>query len=216
MKKVIEQKPKDLLTDDELALLQKVIEEPIDIAGIKDIFLSNPSKQMLKVLAESEDIILVTYRQQEEFRFPLYFSHDDYVDELKELGPPDIIEHGLFKGEGVRYWRLCNPQGVKVFDQTGEYLLGCVINISTSGMFMLSTDEQYDYIYANMQVDDYINFYLKIPHLGFHLISANIVRIESDYLNKKGLALNFKVNQDLGAVLHEYIMDKHDTKSNVI
>lgn len=212
MAKIIEQRPKDLLTQDEIDLLHKVIEQPIDVELMADILVSHASKQMLRVLAESDDIMLVAHKQQKEFRFPLYLSSDNYTDELKELGPPDIIEHCGLDSDIGRFWRLSNPKGLKVFDKTGELLLGCIINISTSGMFMLCTDEQYDYITDIMQAGDNLTFYLKIPARGFHLLSAHIVRIESETDDKKGLALNFDVDDRLAHVLHEYIVDEYDPK----
>lgn len=212
MNKMIEQRPKDLLTQDEIDLLHEVIEQPIDIEVMADILVSHASKQMLKVLAESDDIMLVVHKQQKEFRFPLYLSRDKYADELKELGPPDIIEHSDVDNDIGRFWRLSNPKGLRVFDESGELLLGCIINISTSGMFMLCSDEQYDYITNIMQAGDNLTFYLKIPARGFHLLSAHLVRIESDTDDKKGLALNFDVDESLALVLHEYIVDEYDPK----
>lgn len=213
MVKIIGQQVKDLLTQNEIDLLHEVIEDPIDIEVMADILVSHASKQMLKALAESDDIMLVACKQQKELRFPLYLSRDKYADELKELGPPDIIEHNGLDTETGRFWRLLNPKGLKVFDEAGDILLGCIINISTSGMFMLCTDQQYDYISNIMQIGDNLTFYLKIPARGFHLLSANIVRLESETENKKGLALNFDIDENLAHALHEYIAEEHEPKT---
>jgi len=197
----------DILTQDELNLLQEVIENQADDAN-REVFISHISKQMLNVLAQSDDIVLVTQSQQKEFRFPMYFISDGYSDELKELGPPDIIDHN--GGEG-RYWRLPDPEGLKIFDPQGEALLGAVLNISTSGLFMLCSAQQFSSIDFNLKKGDRVNFYLKIPQRGFHLVGAEVVRIENENNNGKGLALNFDIDNDLALILYNYIIEKHDS-----
>lgn len=197
----------DILTDEELSLLQEVIDSEVE-HGSHDIFISHISKQLLNVLAQSDDIALVTQHQQEEFRFPLYLTNDGYSEELKELGPPDIIDH---KGGDGRYWRFSAPKGLKIFDLKGEVLLGTVVNISTSGLFMLCSAQQFTTIDFNLKEQDNLRFYLKIPERGFHLVDAKVVRIESEHNNAKGLALNFEVNNALALILHDYIIEKHDS-----
>mgnify|MGYP000916803194 CR=1 FL=1 len=179
----------DILTQDELNLLQEVIESQADDVS-REVFISHISKKMLNVLAQSDDIVLVTQSEQKEFRFPLYLVSDGYSDELKELGPPDIIDH---KGGEGRYWRLSDPKGLKIFDPQGEVLLGAVLNISTSGLFMLCSAQQFSSIDFNLKKGDRVNFYLKIPQRGFHLVKANVVRIENENNNSKGLELNFDI-----------------------
>ncbi|SGY98879.1 PilZ domain-containing protein [Moritella viscosa] len=197
----------DILTQDELNLLQEVIESQADDVS-REVFISHISKKMLNVLAQSDDIVLVTQSEQKEFRFPLYLVSDGYCDELKELGPPDIIDH---KGGEGRYWRLSDPKGLKIFDPQGEVLLGAVLNISTSGLFMLCSAQQFSSIDFNLKKGDRVNFYLKIPQRGFHLVKANVVRIENENNNSKGLALNFDIDNDLALILHNYIIEKHDS-----
>ncbi|MDX2320410.1 MAG: PilZ domain-containing protein [Moritella sp.] len=193
----------DILTQDELNLLQEVIDSQVDHDS-NDVYISDISKQLLNVLAQSDDIVLVAQHQQEEFRFPLYLIRD----ELKELGPPDIIDH---KGGGGRYWRLSDPKGLKIFDPKGEVLLGAVINISTSGLFMLCSEQQFSSLDFNLKEKSHLRFYLKIPQRGFHLVDAIIVRIESEPNNTKGLALNFDINNELALILHDYIIEEHDS-----
>ena len=197
----------DILTKDELNLLQEVIDSQVD-HDCNDVFISDISKQLLNVLAQSDDIVLIAQNQLEEFRFPLYLMSAGYCDELKELGPPDIIDH---KGGGGRYWRFADPKGLKIFDPKGEVLLGAVINISTSGLFMLCSDQQFSSIDFNLKEGDSLCFYLKIPQRGFHLVDAKVVRIESENDNAKGLALNFDINNKLALTLHDYIIEKHDS-----
>ena len=149
------------------------------------------------MLSHADDIVLVAQNQQEEYRFPLYFTNAGYSDELKELGPPDIIDH---KGGGGRYWRLAAPKGLKIFDPKGEALLGVVVNISTSGLFMLCSAQQFSAIDFDLKEGDNLRFYLKIPQRGFHLVDAKVVRIESEHNNTKGLALNFDINNELALI----------------
>ncbi|PKH07611.1 PilZ domain-containing protein [Moritella sp. Urea-trap-13] len=196
-------KVSDVLTQDELNLLQEVIDSQIE-HGCNDIVISDISKQLLNVLAQSADIVLVAQRQQEEFRFPLYLISD----ELKELGPPDIIDH---KGGGGRYWRFADPKGLKIFDHKGDVLLGVVSNISTSGLFMLCSEQQFLSSGFNLKEGANMRFYLKIPQRGFHLVDAIVVRIESEKNNVKGLALKFNINDELTLILHDYIIEKHDS-----
>ncbi|QUM74868.1 PilZ domain-containing protein [Moritella sp. 24] len=197
----------DILTEDELNLLQEVIDSQADDTS-QDVSISHISKQMLNVLAQSDDIVLVAQNEKEEFRFPLYLLSDGYSDELKELGPPDIIDH---KGGEGRYWRLSDPKGLKVFDHQGEIVLGVVMNISTSGLFMHCSAEQLLSIDLNLKKGDSLHFYLKIPQRGFHLVNANVVRIENENNHAKGLALNFDINNELALILHNYIIEKHDS-----
>lgn len=211
-KKKADLQPDDLLTKDELTLLKEVIDQSITTDDMANIFVAHASKQMLKVIAESEEITLVTHNKQEEFRFPLYLNKDSYTEELKELGPPDIIEHGVFEGEGGRFWRASDPIGLKIYDLEGEYLLGCVVNISTSGMFMLSDEKQFNYIEKHLEREDKLKFYLKVPQRGFHLVSAQIVRVEESEQQQKGLALNFDIDNELAVILHSYIMEQHDAE----
>jgi len=199
-------KVSDVLTQDELNLLQEVIDSQDD-DDHHDVFISHISKQMLSRLTYSDDIVLVTSHQQEEFRFPLYLVSDGFNGELKELGPPDIIDQNGSEG---RYWRLADPQGLKIFDPQGERLLGAVMNISTSGLFMLCSAQQFSSIDFNLKDGDNLRFYLKIPQRGFHLVEARVVRIESEHDNGKGLALNFDINNELALILHDYIIEKHD------
>jgi len=203
---------KDILTQDELNLLQEVIDSQSENDEIRDVFISHVSKQMLNILAQSEDILLVTHNKHEEFRFPLYLVSDGYHDELKELGPPDIIDHN---GTEERYWRLADPEGVKIFDPEGEKTLGAVLNISTSGLFMQSSPKQFEFMDLNMKEGESLNFYLKIPNRGFHLVSAKIVRIENERNHYKGLALNFDINNELALMLHDYIIEKHDSMNEL-
>ncbi|MFT7681687.1 MAG: hypothetical protein ACI935_001155 [Moritella dasanensis] len=198
-------KVSDVLTQDELNLLQEVIDSQ-DVDEHHDVFISHISKQMLSQLTESDDIVLVTSNQQDEFRFPLYMVSDGFHGELKELGPPDIIDHNGSEG---RYWRLADPEGLKIFDPQGEKSLGAVMNISTSGLFMLCSPQQFALMNLNVQEQDNLSFYLKIPNRGFHLVNATVVRIERDSQNYQGLALNFDINNELALILHDYIMEKH-------
>ncbi|MFT5806578.1 MAG: hypothetical protein ACI9LG_000848 [Moritella dasanensis] len=200
-------KVSDVLTQDELNLLQEVIDSQ-DVDEHHDVFISHISKQMLSQLTESDDIVLVTSNQQDEFRFPLYLVSDGFHVELKELGPPDIIDHNGSEG---RYWRLADPEGLKIFDPQGEESLGAVMNISTSGLFMLCSPQQFALMNLNVQEQDNLSFYLKIPNRGFHLVNATVVRIERDSQNYQGLALNFDINNELALILHDYIMEKHST-----
>lgn len=200
-------KVSDVLTQDELNLLQEVIDSQ-DVDEHHDVFISHISKQMLSQLTESDDIVLVTSNQQDEFRFPLYLVSDGFHVELKELGPPDIIDHNGSEG---RYWRLADPEGLKIFDPQGEKSLGAVMNISTSGLFMLCSPQQFALMNLNVQEQDNLSFYLKIPNRGFHLVNATVVRIERDSQNYQGLALNFDINNELALILHDYIMEKHST-----
>lgn len=202
---------KDVLTEDELNLLQEVIDSEVESVS-HDVFIPHISKQMLSAIANSDEIVLVTQNQEEEFRFPLYLLSDGYSDELKELGPPDIIDH---KGGEGRYWRLSEPKGLKIFDQQGEMLLGAVMNISTSGLFMLCSAQQFSSIDFNLEKGDDLDFYLKIPQRGFHLVRAKVVRIESEDHNRKGLALNFDIDNELALILHNYIIEKHDLQHDI-
>jgi len=200
-------KVSDILTKDELNLLQEVIDSQAEDTS-PDVFISHISKQMLNVLALSDDIVLVAQHQQKEFRFPLYLVHDGYNEELKELGPPDIIDHCGAEG---RYWRLSDPKGVKLLDRQGEVLLGTVVNISTSGLFMSCSSKQFAFVNGEMKDGDQLNCYLKIPQRGFHLVRAKVVRIESEVDHYRGLALNFDIGDDLALILHNYIIEKHDS-----
>lgn len=195
-------KVSDVLTQDELNLLQEVIDSQ-DVDEHHDVFISDISKQLLNVLAQSADIVLVAQREHEEFRFPLYLLND----ELKELGQPDILDH---KGGGGRYWRFAEPKGLKIFDRKGDVLLGVVSNISTSGLFMLCSEQQLTLSGINLKEGANLRFYLKIPQRGFHLVDATVVRIESEKNNVKGLALKFNINAELTLILHDYIIEQHD------
>lgn len=197
----------DILTKAELDLLHEVINSQADEGG-HDIVIADMSKQLLHVLAQADDIVLIAQHQLEVFRFPLYLVNDGYTEELKELGPPEIIDHN--GGDG-RYWRLSDPQGLKIFDPQGEKLLGVVMNISTSGLFMLCNEQQFSALGLNLQEGDSLCFYLKIPQRGFHLVDAKVVRIESEHNNGKGLALKFDINSKLALILHNYIIDNHDS-----
>lgn len=201
----------DILTKEELDLLQDVIDSHVDESG-NDIFIADMSKQLLHVLAQADDIVLIAQHQLEVFRFPLYLMNDGYTEELKELGPPDIIDHS--GGDG-RYWRLSDPKGLKIFDPQGEALLGDVMNISTSGLFMLCNEQQLSALALNLKEGDSLRFYLKIPQRGFHLVDAKVVRIESENNNGKGLALNFEINNELALILHNYIIDNHDSQHEI-
>ena len=202
-------KVSDVLTQDELNLLQEVIDSQDDDEH-HDVFISHISKQMLSRLTDSDDIVLVTSNQKEEFRFPLYLVSDGFHGELKELGPPDIIDHNGSEG---RYWRLADPRGVKIFDPQGETLLGAVMNISTSGLFMLCSAQQFSSIDFNLKDGDNLRFYLKIPQRGFHLVEARVVRIKNEHNHGKGLALNFDINNELELILHDYIIERHDSSN---
>lgn len=193
----------DVLSQDELNLLQEVIESQAEHSS-NDITMLDISKQLLNILAQSSDIVLVAQREQEEYRFPLYLLND----ELKELGLPDIIDH---KGGGGRYWRFAAPKGLKIFDHKGDVLLGVVSNISTSGLFMLCSEQQLASSGLNLKEGGNLRFYLKIPQRGFHLVDATVVRIESEKNNIKGLALKFNINAELTLILHDYIIEQHDT-----
>ena len=205
----------DLLTKDELDLLQEAIEQPSGADGFGDLVIADVSKQMINVLLQSDDIVLVAHKQQEEFRFPLYLVSNGYTDELKELGPPDIIDHGRLEGLEGRYWRLADPKGVKVFDQRGEVILGCVMNISTSGLYIRCSEQQFEFIDLYRQAGDHLNFYLKIPSRGFHLVFSTIVRVETISQGQKGLALNFGLDKELALILHDYIVENHDSSNEL-
>jgi hypothetical protein len=195
-------KVSDILSQDELNLLQEVIESQAEHSR-NDIAILDISKQLLNILAQSSDIVLIAQREQEEYRFPLYLLND----ELKELGLPDIIDH---KGGGGRYWRFSAPKGLKIFDHKGDVLLGIVSNISTSGLFMLCSEQQLASSGLNLKEGANLRFYLKIPQRGFHLVDATVVRIESEKNNIKGLALKFNINAELTLILHNYIVEQHD------
>ncbi|QFI39463.1 PilZ domain-containing protein [Moritella marina ATCC 15381] len=196
-------KVSDILSQDELNLLQEVIDNQVE-HGSNDISMSDISKQLLNVLAQSSDIMLVAQREQEEYRFPLYLLDD----ELKELGQPDIIDH---KGGGGRYWRFSAPKGLKIFDHKGDVLLGVVSNISTSGLFMQCSALQFTSSGINLTEGANLRFYLKIPQRGFHLVDATVVRVEIEKNNIKGLALKFNINDELTLILHDYIIEQHDS-----
>lgn len=199
-------KAKSVLNEEELKLLKQVIEEPSGTDAADDLVVSQVSTQMLNTLLQSDDITLVAHHDQKEFRFPLYLVSEGYNRELKELGPPDIIDHG---GREDRYWRVSKPVGVKVFDEQGECLLGSVMNLSSSGLFMQCGENQRDHIDDRMQAGDALQFYLKIPNRGFHLVSAKVVRIESDQEESTGFAVNFDIDKALESILHDFILQEH-------
>ncbi len=204
-------KAQSVLNEEELKLLKQVIEEPSDTDAAEDLVLSQVSTQMLDTLLLSEDIMIVAHHDQQEFRFPLYLVSEGYNKELKELGPPDIIDHG---GKEDRYWRVSKPVGVKVFDEQGEILLGSVVNISSSGLFMQCGEAQRDHIDDSIQSGGTLRFYLKIPHRGFHLVSAKVVRIESEQKESTGFAVNFDIDKALESILHDFILQEHAAGRN--
>ena len=202
-------KTSDLLTAEELQLLQQIIEQPNDDNGA-ELSITHASLQLLNALSHAEEISLVCIRQKEEQRFPFYFVSDGFSLQVKELGPADIIDHGMLTGLEGRYWRLDEPDGVKILDQQGENQLGSVVNISTSGLYIHCNPSQFQHIEQSKAGNDVLAFYLKVPNRGFHLIRAKIVRVESLFRQCKGLALSFAVDDQVALILHSYIIEKYD------
>ena len=131
-----------LLTRDELAFLQEVLDEPSPSAGSEVSRLvvdSSPAiRALVASLGEGAHFTVEAQVNGQRLSFPLHLTRDDLETVQVQLDIPQIYEKGVVE----RPWRATLPSPLALVDRAGQASGLSVVQLSLNGALVVSEGAQ--------------------------------------------------------------------------